>query len=240
MRTLLIILIIGLGLGGLLGCGPADLEDLVEDPLSGEQLDAAAARVDMHHLLRDADLTEGGHITVQQVQDFLQRKGGLLARYRDPEAGGRTAAEIIVEQGRAHRIHPVYLLARIQTESSLVSGHVPARLPRAAGCGCPDGAGCSSAYAGFARQVQCAAEKMRSYLRDLEAGRPTVSGWRPGVARSTLDPCRVVPANRATAALYTYTPWVGAYAVQCGRRSVGGSSLLAALYGTYRQDPVFR
>ena len=54
------------------------------------------------------------------------------------------------------------------------------------------------------------------------------------MTKATSDPCTVTPVNNATAALYTYTPWVGAYAVQCGRATVGGSSLMASIYNRYK------
>ncbi|WNG15146.1 LGFP repeat-containing protein [Cystobacter fuscus] len=84
--------------------------------------------------------------------------------------------------------------------------------------------------------MECGAAKIRNYLKDLDAGRPTISGWKVGVTKQTLDPCTVTPATKATAALYTYTPWVGAYASQCGRTSVGGSSLVTAVFTRYRSE----
>jgi hypothetical protein len=41
-------------------------------------------------------------------------------------------------------------------------------------------------------------------------------------------------ANRATAALYTYTPWAVAYGKQCSGKH-GGSSLVATLFNTYEK-----
>ena len=224
----------------LSACGGAELEETVLDPFTGEELEAAAARLNMHNLMNDGDITGGDNVTVADVQAFLNKKGGLLKSYRDPAFDNQSAARLIVEQSKRWNISPVYMLARIQTESSLVSGGSASNIPKATGCGCPDGGGCGSQYRGFGKQVQCAAQKFRGYLTDLNAGRPTVSGWRVGVAKNTLDPCRVVPANKATAALYTYTPWVGAYATQCGRRGVGGSSLVGAIYNTYKGDPLLR
>jgi hypothetical protein len=40
--------------------------------------------------------------------------------------------------------------------------------------------------------------------------------------------------NKATAALYTYTPWVGAYAGDCGRKDVGGSSKIPRDFDRFR------
>jgi hypothetical protein len=126
------------------------------------------------------------------------------------------------------------MLARIQTESSLVSSGAATNLDKATGCGCPDASGCDPMWAGFANQIECAASKTRGYYDDLDAGDPTIAGWNVGLARDTFDPCTITPANKATAAMYTYTPWVGAYAEPCGRADVGGSSLVARIWYRYR------
>jgi hypothetical protein len=221
------------------GCGPVQLDDGSAgelDPFSGELLYAAAANIDVHTLMSDADMTGGAWVTAAQVQAFLNKKGGLLKTYRDPAFGNRTAADLIVSNARAQNISPIYILARIQTESSLISSGSSSNIPKATGCGCPDGSGCADRYRGFGKQVECAAQKMRGYLSDLTTKGTTIAGWRVNVNKNTLDPCTIKPTNQATAALYTYTPWVGAYGRQCGRRDVGGSSLLAAIYNTYEAD----
>ncbi|CAM3505308.1 hypothetical protein G4177_21030 [Corallococcus sp. ZKHCc1 1396] len=218
------------------GCGPLEEQDAaapVVDELTGQVLQEATTKYDMHRLLEDSDVTGGLAITPAQVQQFLQQQGSYLAGYTDPFYG-KTAATLIVERSRASNINPLYMLARIQGESSLIQSGTSNNLSKATGCGCPDSSGCDAQYVGFGKQVECAAKKMRGYLTDLEAGRPTISGWKVGVTKATLDPCSVKPVNMATAALYTYTPWVGAYATQCGRTTVGGSSLMASIYNRYK------
>src|SRR5262249_54961877 len=104
------------------------------------------------------------------------------------------------------------------------------------GCACPDGGGCDHSVAGFGNQVQCSANTMKGYYASLNAGHPTIAGWNVGHRQSTSDPCWVTPANKATAALYTYTPWVGAYGQGCGDRNVGGSSLVALSFRKYESE----
>ena len=215
------------------GCGPLEEEPApVVDELTGQVLQEATTKYDMHRLLEDSDVTGGQAITPAQVQQFLQQQGSYLAGYTDP-AYGKTAATLIVERSRASNISPLYMLARIQGESSLIQSGTSTNLSKATGCGCPDSSGCDAQYVGFGKQVECAAKKMRGYLTSLETTGSTISGWRVGVTKATLDPCSVKPANKVTAALYTYTPWVGAYAIQCGRTTVGGSSLMASIYNRY-------
>jgi hypothetical protein len=218
----------------VVGCGPSEDEGAV-DEVTGQVLEAATTKYDMHRLLEDTDITGGQGITPAQVQQFLSLKGSYLAGYTDP-AWSKSAAVLIVERSRAAGISPLYMLARIQTESSLITSGTSTNLAKATGCGCPDSAGCDTSYAGFGNQVDCSARKLRGYLTDLDAGRATVSGWKPNVTKSTSDPCSVKPANKATAALYTYTPWVGAYALQCGRTTVGGSSLVAVKFNQFKGE----
>ena len=219
----------------VVGCGPSD-EAPVVDELTGQVLEAATTKYDMNRLLEDTDITGGQTITPAQVQSFLQQKGSYLATYKDPAWSNKTAATLIVERSKAYTISPLYMLARIQTESSLITSGTSTNLAKATGCGCPDSGGCTISYAGFGNQIECSAKKLRGYLTDLDAGRPTVSGWKVGVTKSSSDPCSVKPTTKATAALYTYTPWVGAYATQCGRTDVGGSSLVAVKYNQFKTE----
>ena len=184
--------------------------------------------IDMHRLFEDEDISGNPYaVTIDQVRDFLEYKGSYLATFMESD---RLAAQIITEQAAVHNINPVYILARIETESGGVRSAEPIHVEKATGCGCPDGSGCDPLLAGFANQVDCAANLMRRYWNDLEGKGLTVSGWQVGVQKMTFDPCWVTPQNNATAALYTYTPWVGAYAEQCGTSMWGGSSLVARLY----------
>jgi hypothetical protein len=198
---------------------------------TGEGSDAVSQRQDVNRLVDEDALRGGRQVTVEKVQAFLQREGSFLARHRDRR--GRSAARVIVESSRAHGVNPVYMLARIQTESQLVESGSSANLSAATGCACPDGGACSRAEAGFVNQVECAAELVEDYYAELAREGETRSGWAVGRAKSTLDPCSIKPANKATAVLYTYTPWVGAGGRQCRKSGVGGSTLVAQLYAKY-------
>jgi hypothetical protein len=183
-------------------------------------------------VLADNEVEGRADITVAQVQTFLEKKGSALARYTE---GGRTAADVIVSAGRAWNISPLYLLARIQTESSLITSGSLDKVRQATGCACPDGGGCDASKATFTIQVQCASRWMRDYFNELRDNGVTRAGWRVGVGKTTLDGCWVTPANRATAALYTYTPHAGAYAIGCGG-PWGGTSLVAVAFRLYAPD----
>jgi hypothetical protein len=192
--------------------------------------DLGAGTIDANDVLSDADLTGAQGVTATQVQSFLASKGSALAAYVDPQSG-RTAADLIVSLSLAAHVSPVYMLSRIEGESGLVTSGSLAYLDSSTGCGCPDSQVCNPANSGFYNQVSCAATTVRGYLDSLASGGSTVSGWRVGAPKDTLDACTVTPSNAATAAMYTYTPWVGQYSTSsCGRAGIGGSSLLAMLF----------
>jgi hypothetical protein len=205
-------------------CFACGVEDAPED--DPDNLRAIANGLDRNRLIEDSHLVGDQDVTVSQIQALLQSQGSALANYSE---GGRTAAQWIVQESKAQTISPVYMVARIETESSLIRSGTLNKLEQATGCGCPDGAVCDPNLAGFGLQVRCAAELVRGYLKDLDAKNATITGWGVGVGKSTSDPCWVVPQNKATAALYTYTPWVGAWAAVCGTPQWGGSSLVGVL-----------
>jgi hypothetical protein len=191
-------------------------------------------KLDLNNLLEDDDILGGKGITAAQIQGFLDEKGSYLATYSD---GGRTAAQIIVDECRANGVSPIYMLARIQGESSLVESKSPntKNIPKATGCGCPDGKGCSAQYKGFANQITCASKLIKKYFDEMDTKGATVADWKVNGTKKTLDPCTVTPKNRATAALYTYTPWVGSFGDGCGASKYMGSSGIAALAQKYKE-----
>ena len=85
-------------------------------------------------------------------------------------------------------------------------------------------------------QVDCAATKFVEYVAEMEQQGATRTGWAVGRAKQTSDGCDVTPRNAATAALYTYTPWVGAYGIGCGREDVGGASLVPVVFHRYWRE----
>jgi hypothetical protein len=207
-------------------CAPptADLDDgEATSELIGE------GTIDPDRVLEDDELFGGGFVTSSQIRDLLARHGSALASYVDPTSGLEAPEAILRASGRTC-VHPGYLLARIEGESLLVSSGSLRRVATATGCACPDGGACQRSEAGFTRQVDCAADLVAAYLRELDEGGRTRSGWQVGVTRRTLDGCAVTPRNRATAVLYTYTPHVGAFSsTGCGDKRNGGTTRIGLL-----------
>jgi hypothetical protein len=128
-----------------------------------------------------------------------------------PISGGTlSAAELIQRIGASCNVSQKVLLVLLEKEQSLITDSFPAQsqMDRATGFNCPDTAPCSAASAGFFRQVYSAARQLQVYGTGSYTWYPVgqVSNIRfhPNVACGSTP---VLIQNRATAALYYYTPY---------------------------------
>ncbi len=110
-------------------------------------------------------------------------------------------------------VNPKFILVLLQKEASLIEDTSPAqaRLDWAAGYGCPDNWACNPYYKGFGKQVNSAALQFLAYMNEQEkykyqAGKTYVFTNPYGTISN--EPMSVTPQNKATAALYNYTPHV--------------------------------
>ena len=177
---------------------------------------ADGSTFDPNRIIDDFAFEDGAFLTKAEVQSFLESSPyGRRSRLADLSLpDGRKLSSHLVDTAIEYSISPLVLLVRMQVEQSLVSyeGALSQdRLDKATGCGCADYTSCSSAYAGIASQLICAAQLQRQYLDDMDAGDSTVTGWSVGVSKHSEDDVEITPSNRATAALYTYTPWTLQY-----------------------------
>jgi hypothetical protein len=168
---------------------------------------------DRHHLISDRAFFDELAVTTSEVQAFLEHTPYGHRNFLADEvmADGRTFAEALTQTAVSHDVNPLVLLATLQKETSMVSAETrPSafKINFAMGCGCPDGQGCNPTFKGLDKQIKCLSKSFLNHKNDLMANGQTLTGWRPGKAKNTLDPNSVNPANRATAILYTYTPWV--------------------------------
>lgn len=183
-------------------------DDFVVDSEDGKA-DGVPATFSANTIVSDSMLTTVDAMSVTDVQTFLEQTPystrSWLASYTE---SGVSAAQMVVDAAVLHQVNPLMLIARMQVETSLVSKTTrptTRMINRALGCGCPDGAACNPAYAGLKKQLDCGARVMRRWYDGSIDG---TGEWKRGVAKTTLDPRRVTPANHATASLYAYTPWV--------------------------------
>ncbi len=201
----------------------------------------ADAAINPNSLLSDYDLTDTSAMSRVGIQQFLNSKGGGIASATFVTTSGtHTAAEILYAAGKYYGISPKYLIILLQKEQTLITTKTPTQRQYdwATGYGVCDS--CSKddpsiqKYKGYFNQVNWAAKRVReSYLADISARGYTISGWGPGITKMTRDGISVTPANAATAALYTYTPWVGKFAG--GDERWGGSSVVAKLWAEWFQ-----
>ncbi|MFA6474600.1 MAG: hypothetical protein WCV88_00175 [Patescibacteria group bacterium] len=188
-----------------------------------------AAPFNPHDIISNEDMTDYSRMSLTSIQTFLSNRGGALSDYTTTDVDGtqRSAAEIIYNTAQRYQLNAQFIIATVQKESSLVTGHNTNLLDWALGYGVCDS--CSKddplviKYKGFAKQLDAAGNQIRNgYLADLEDHNSTISGWGVGITKTTLDGIAITPQNKATAVLYTYTPWLGYYG---GASYVGGNSL---------------
>jgi hypothetical protein len=129
-----------------------------------------------------------------------------------PARRDQSAASIIRMVAHACEVSPRVLLVTLQKEQGLVTANSVTRLTyrKTMGYGCPDSARCNAKYYGFFNQVYWAARAYNAYGNFPESFR-FQAGRTLDIAYSPKDDCaskkNVRIRNRATAALYNYTPY---------------------------------
>ncbi|HBV58163.1 MAG TPA: hypothetical protein DEB73_02810 [Candidatus Magasanikbacteria bacterium] len=161
-------------------------------------------------IITDEELTNANTMSHEDIAAFLKNKSSSLANYEiiDPATGlNKTATEIIFQASQNYQINPRVLLVLLQKEQSLVENSTPTQYnfdwatgyARCDACDQNDPA--IVKFKGLAKQIDSAAASFRYFLDNP----PEVWLKKPGLLYS-IDSIPVIPANRATALLYTYTP----------------------------------
>ncbi len=141
-----------------------------------------------------------------QVEDWTtnEQYGGSSGTQR------MTAAQLIKAAGDIYGINPQVLIVTLQKEQGLITRtDCPDwRYSTAFGFGCPDTAPCDQSAYGFTRQIDNAAYHFKNYMTGkiyapYGLGTNTIN-WSPKAYCGTSD---VTIQTRATAALYSYTPY---------------------------------
>lgn len=123
-----------------------------------------------------------------------------------------SAAQLIYEKSQKYRISPKVLIVLLQKEQGLITDEWPlqTQYKTATGYGCPDTAPCDSQYFGLANQLDWAAKMFRAILDNSPHWyTPYVLGnnyiqYNPN---ASCGGSNVYIQNRATQALYNYTPY---------------------------------
>jgi hypothetical protein len=168
--------------------------------------------------MSDAVMEDDTAMTAQQILDLLNEKHSFLATdslsdtYTDTDGVAFSPASYIKQLATTYRINPQLILVTMQKESGLILSHALPPDP-------DDGyMGAKSCAHTLRAQLDCGISRFRKYLTDIDTVGQTTGGWAPGVTRNTcagvapvcaIEKIPVTPANRATAALWQYTPVVG-------------------------------
>lgn len=174
------------------------------------------------YIISDAEILDSNAMTLEEIEAFLQHRGGALQDYVVTAADGlpedspkqeMSVAEVIYDRAVTNKISPKFLLVLLQKEQSLLTDTNPkqSQLDWAAGYGCPDGGGCNDHWKGIWKQLNSASLQFRSYMDE-----PHLYKYRAGTTYTFSNPygtisqdeVSVTPLNQATAALYNYTPHV--------------------------------
>ncbi|MDP3952528.1 LGFP repeat-containing protein [Microbacterium sp.] len=210
----------------------ANLARTAGDPAQAGITKTSLAGFSAGNIISDAVFTNKSTMTEAQIQNFFNSKvsrcqSGYVClkdfkissvnRPADAYCSGytgaanETAARIIYRVAQSCNINPQVLIVMLQKEQGLITHTWPSpwRYDMALGQGCPDTAPCDPNFVGFFHQIYGAARQMQIYMEGK-----WFQWYAPGNTWGILyhpnTSCgrgNVYVANKATAALYYYTPY---------------------------------
>lgn len=156
-----------------------------------------------------SDCTNGNCIAGKTFASTSQAANAECKAYTAPASGSESAAAIIAKSGQACGVSPRALLVLIQKESQVVDATAPSNgaYDAATGYECrDDGTPCDPAFKGFANQVYNAARQLKNYqiTPRYPIGSASAIQYAPD---TTCGSGSITIQNKATAALYAYTPY---------------------------------
>ena len=195
---------------------------------NAEALDVSGFNPEL--IISDSAFTDYNSMSANDIQTFFNSKNSvclknfqtlsLVDQNNDglgDEPYGRganeqvSAATLIWQAAQLYRISPKVILATLEKEQGLITrGDCPSwRYNTALGYGCPDHEPCDSSAYGFTRQIDYGVWHFRGFYDDTYPIPPTVPGskfinYNPD---SSCGGSTLTIQNRATAALYSYTPY---------------------------------
>ena len=185
---------------------------------------------DRSNIISDAVFTNSNDMSVNQIQQFLESKNAVcLVNFQtqslydanndglgdEPYGKGVgekvSAAKVIWQASQIYDINPKVILTTLQKEQGFITRQdCPSwRYNTALGYNCPDTAPCSTSAYGFTRQIDYGVWHFRGYFDDTLQYVP----YSPGNYYIGYNPnancggSTVNIQNRATASLYSYTPY---------------------------------
>jgi len=190
-----------------------------------------------NNLIADSAFIDIESMTVATIQSFLESYGSYLSTYSEGGrsaaqiiydashahglASGTSGDGVVVDSSTG-TVSPRVILVYLDKEQSLIrktswtqdglSWALLASMGMACYSGAPNdnnGNNCTDAYEGFTNQVEAGAWQLRVNYERSTGDYGFVNGsYYVGLTTQTVDGFNVTPANRATAAVYRYTPYV--------------------------------
>jgi hypothetical protein len=208
------------------GCGPQSDGNATagDEALGGPTVavPGVPSTFDPNHLMDDDFFLAKDWATADEIQALFEKtpwgSRSWLADVTiqlegdDPSSDPLPLSEAIARTAQAHGINPILLVARMQVEKSLVRpSSPPAASVQAFALGChkvtaahPNGL--DPSVAPLSIQLECGAKTLDNQFRLASAGQ---NAFRIDEDATTQDRVTVDPDNRATSALYAYTPVEG-------------------------------
>lgn len=186
---------------------------------------------DPGNIMSDAAMSNTSTMSVGQIQTFLDSKNpcnnrslhlagrhpnlkfhikdGVFVCMAKESFNGESAAQIIWQAAKDYKINPQVLLVLLEKEQSLVTDTWPSHIQyrSATGYGCPDTAPCDTQFYGLKNQVRKAASLFREVLDGGWTNYPVGDNRVYYHPNSQCGYSTVAIKNRATSALYRYTPY---------------------------------
>ncbi|HRN90145.1 MAG TPA: hypothetical protein PK265_00200 [Candidatus Saccharibacteria bacterium] len=155
-----------------------------------------------------------GGTTTTSRRDFIRSYGYdvPLKCLIDYTENGKTAAQIIYDTAQKYQINPQVFIVLLQKEQGLVTDDWPGpwQYKTAAGYGCPDTAPCDSQYFGLTNQLDWAGKMYRAIMNASPTWYTPYILGNNYIQYNPVKSCggtTVNIQNRATQALYNYTPY---------------------------------
>ncbi len=193
---------------------------------------ADVRKFDAGYIISDKVMADHGSMSEAEIQSFLKSKNpcndtniakaaaypnlqyhienGHFVCMADERFNGESAAHIIWQAAQDYKINPKVIIVLLEKEQGLVTDTWPnstLQYRSATGYGCPDTAACNSQYYGFKNQVRNAAELFRYILDHGSRYYPVGNNQVKFNPNSACGSSTVNIKNRATSALYQYTPY---------------------------------
>ena len=184
------------------------------------------------NIISDATMSDFSSMSESAIYNFLKSKNpcndtniskasyysnhtyhienGHFVCMADESFDGESAAHIIWQAAQDYHINPKVLIVLLEKEQGLVTDTWPnfdLQYRSATGYGCPDTAACDSQYYGFRNQIRNAAELFRYILDYGSRYYPTGANYVRYNPDASCGGATINIENRATSALYQYTPY---------------------------------